>query len=48
MAHGHKKDDEEKVIFVGDSRVRKGAGFITLLITRRIPANQKPLSPTSC
>jgi len=29
MAHGHKKDDEEKVIFVGDSRVRKGAGFIT-------------------
>ncbi|MDT0123529.1 c-type cytochrome [Paenibacillus sp. RRE4] len=29
MAHGHKGNDEEKVIFVGDSRVRKGSGFIT-------------------
>ncbi|WP_422660819.1 c-type cytochrome [Paenibacillus sp. EC2-1] len=27
MAHGHKSD--EKVVFVGDSRVRKGNGFIT-------------------
>lgn len=29
MAHGPKSEDEEKIIYVGDSRVRKGAGFIT-------------------
>lgn len=46
MAHGHKSD--EKVVYVGDSRVKKAAVGLRRRITPLIPANQKRSFLTSC